>query len=265
MHDSQADLSPTVLSSRSDSAGARSALLGLAIVATFTTDAALAAVPGQFPDWPAMALLGLALGQVVVAAAWLALGNSCWLARCATFPLVAISLAHMLAPKLKPTAAEMLGVFLAVGAVVAVLLLAARASGVRIVAGGVPDETPGRRLLASRSYSLASLFALTTVVAVFAAITRETSFPVEQRLAATLHCFGFVAAAILPLAMWSGGMRGGLWRWLLGAMVLGAAWGAAAGPIGRVAAVEAAFMWMAACLLLECDFHLFSPSSSSSS
>jgi hypothetical protein len=244
----------TQLTSRDACFAARRALLCLAIVATLVGDLALAASPAQFPEWPALALLGLALGQVTVAAAWLALGSSPWSARCAALPLVAMSLAHLLAPKFRPSAAELLGVLLAVGAAVGALLFAARLSGLRVVAGAARANAVNS-VLASQRYSLASLFALTTVVAIYAALVRETSFPAEQRLTAVIHCIGFFVAAILPLAMFAA--AGGDWRlWLLGAVVLGAVWGAAAGPIGRVAAIEAAFLGAVASLLLECDYHI---------
>jgi hypothetical protein len=211
-------------------------------------DIVLAAMPGLFPDWPAAALVGLALGQVIVAAAWMALGRGYWLARSAVFPLAAIALAHLAAPKVGPSATEMMGVLLFVGAPVAVLLAGARIAGLQIEAGPAASCS-----FAFRRYSLANLFVLTTVVAVYAAISRETSFPAEQSLPAALHCCGFVAIALALLAMFASGLPGDSRLWLAAATVLGAAWGAVTGPIGRVAALEAAFLWTVVCVLLDCE------------
>jgi hypothetical protein len=244
------------LSTRAGAAAARRTLLALAIIATLTGDFALAAAPGRFPEWPALALVGIALGQVILAAAWLALGSSHGLARSTALPLTAMALAQLVAPKVDPSATEIMGVLLAVGAAVAVLLAGARLAGRRITAtAGAVAILP----LASRRYSLASLFALTTVVAVYAAIVREVSFPAEQWFLAALHCIGFVAAALVPLAVFACGMRGD-WRvWLAAAVALGAACGAVAGPMGRIAAFEAAFLFVASCVLLDCGYRIFSP------
>jgi hypothetical protein len=243
------------VSSRGTRLAARRPLLAFAVAASVTVDAALAAVSGHFPDWPTTALLGLALGQTIAAATWLVLGSGYPFARCTTLPLAAMLLSQMLAPHVKPSAAQMLGVLLAVGAAVAVPLGLARAAGLRIAACDAP--APARdSCRTSRRYSLASLFALMTVVAVFAAVVRQTAFPGEQWITAAIHCLGFAAAAIVPLAMFADGLRGDIRLWLIAAMVLGAACGAMFGPICRVAAVEACLLLTVACLLLDCGYRV---------
>jgi hypothetical protein len=220
--------------------------LALAMIATLVMDLALAAMPGHFPAWSAAALLGMALGQVIIAAAWMALGTSYWLARSMALPFAAIALAQLAAPKVHPSAIEMTGVLLCVGASVAFLLAGARIAGFQLTVGTAESSQ-----LAFQRYSLSNLFALTTVVAVYAAIGREVSFPKEQPFAAALSCAGFVAVAVFTLAILATGMRND-WRILLVAVLIGAAWGALPGPMGRVAAIEAAFLWAALHLLLDC-------------
>jgi hypothetical protein len=147
----------------------------------------------------------------------------------------------------------MLGVLIAVGALVAAALLAARAAGYRIAI--VPRST---RLHASssRQYSLANLLALVTIVCAYLAVAREAAFPQEARLVVALDISVFAAAALLPLGLFTSHLRGG-WRWWAPIAIALGAFCSVLGPIGRVAACEAAFLTAAACLLLDCGYCVF--------
>jgi hypothetical protein len=251
-------------------------LAGLALLAAAVLDVALAALPGRFPEWPALVLAGCAFAQVATAAAWAVLGAGPWFARMAAPVVTAAALAALAAPHVTPSAPELFGAFLLVAGIVAAPCIGLRWAGLRFEAEN--DRGRGAASIpARRRYSMADLFALTTLVALGAAAARVVAFPTLHRANAMLDLVVVAATALLGLFLMAfvlGAGRGngnqtarglpdgapGKWFVLLLSLAVGdvVAVGLSepAAPNLGILGVEAAFCLAAAWVLHCCGYRL---------
>ena len=196
----------------------------LLAVATFLLDLIALRELGthQFPHPAAIAVLGMAWGQIGLAALYLALGRQNVLFRLA----ITLGGIGLMVPPLAratiPNAAQWLGVLCAYAAVVAVPLAIMRLRRHVMTPAPVSSEGLGRW-----QFSLAGMMILTTFIAVLLGVGRHCHFPETGVLLVAACCVGF--ALVTLGTFWSVFRWEDPWAKIITAVLLGPVVGGALG------------------------------------
>ncbi len=187
-------------------------LLVLGVLTTAVCNGVLFTCAEHYPNIFAAALLGVALGQISVLAVWTALGWMDWFVRFLALLGVCLVLATVVSPKVSPSNAELLAIFLITAILESVPLLIMRTCfGLRLENIQVSRSAP---LTKRRQFSVLDLFKVTTVACAVAGILQASNFPWTEMYVVLFYCLAFCVVAWLAVAMLH--IRRGVWlAWLV--------------------------------------------------
>jgi hypothetical protein len=170
----------------------------LGLLTTAVCNGVLFTCAEHYPDIFAAALLGVALGQISVLVVWTVLGWMDWFVRFLALLGVCLVLAAVVSPKVSPSNAELLTIFLVTAIFESVPLLIMRTCfGLRLATIPLSWSDP---LTNRRQFTVLDLFKVTTVACAVAGILQASNFPWTEMYVVLLYCLAFCVVAWLAVA-----------------------------------------------------------------
>jgi len=174
-------------------------LFGAIVVQDFVWPVVLRITGSQWPDKPAIIAMGIAFGQLSLAAILLILSSKRLVARSMATIVLYFGAALLAFRAVSANGfGRWLTIMLLILAVIAAPLIIARLAGVVIVP--TADGPPGR---GSRQYTIWGLLVLTTIVAILLGIGRQLSFPWHElgQIAVFSLMIAMIPCILAPLAL----------------------------------------------------------------